>query len=88
MLHLARATLINELEEALFETMPENEEPNVKVTIPGVGWLIDIEDVDILAFAVSSFSCEDLERLREVAPPEHRALIEAAMKERGCPVRR
>ena len=64
------------------------EKGNVKATIPGIGWLIDIEDVDILAFTLSSFSCEELQRIYDAAPPQHRTRIEAALREKGCPVRR
>ncbi len=66
----------------------EKEEVNVISTIPGVGYVLDVEDVDFLVFAVNSLTCDDLEKLWEVAPPEHQSLIEVAMREKGCPVGR
>jgi len=68
----------------------EKEEPAVDVvaTVPGVGYVLDVEDVDFLIFAVSSLTCDELQKIWEVVPAEHKSLVETAMKERGCPVAR
>jgi hypothetical protein len=61
---------------------------NVVSTIPGIGYVLDVEDVDFLVFAVASLSCDDLQKMWEILPTEHRSLVEVAMRERGCPVAR
>jgi hypothetical protein len=56
--------------------------------VPGVGYVLDVEDVDFIAFVVRSLSCDELSRMRDAVPPSHRPLVDAAMRERGCPVLR
>jgi hypothetical protein len=64
----------------------KEETVNVVATIPGIGYVLNVEDVDFLIFAVSSLSCDDLQKMWEILPPEHKSLVEVAMRERGCPV--
>ena len=70
------------------EEKRNKEEVNVVATVPGVGYVLNVEDVDFLVFAVNSLTCDDLQKLWEVAPLEHKSLIEVAMREKGCPLGR
>jgi hypothetical protein len=56
--------------------------------VPGVGYVLDVEDVDFIALVVRSLSCDELARMHDVLPSSHKPLLQAAMRERGCPVLR
>ena len=63
----------------------EDVQVDIIASVPGVGYLLDVDRIEWIAFTLESLTCEDLQKLYEVLPIEHRGLIEAAMREKGCP---